>query len=76
MIGETAWLSLPVVLEVNGVVGLSMKSIDMYIGHDSRVGVCFAKRSRIQRIGHWLLLTIRSGFIFARSPLDGGSVTI
>ena len=48
MIDETSWLSLPVVLEVNGVVGLSMKSIDMYIGLDSSVGVCFAKRSRIQ----------------------------
>ena len=44
MIGEEAkkTKSEPVVLELNGVV--SMKSIDMYIHHDSSVGVCFAKR--------------------------------
>ena len=49
MIGETAWLRkttcLPVVLEANRAVGLNTKSIDMYIGHDSSVGVCFMKRS-------------------------------
>ena len=49
MIGETAWLRkktcLPVVLEVNRAVRLNTKSIDMYIGHDSSVGVCFMKRS-------------------------------
>ena len=33
------YLGLPVVCEVNGVV--SMKPIDMYILHDSSVGVCF-----------------------------------
>ena len=32
----------PVFLEVCVVVGLSTKSIDMYILHDSSVGVCFS----------------------------------
>ena len=40
-------MNLPVVLEVNGVVGLSTISIDTYIRHDSNAGVCFAKGSRI-----------------------------
>ena len=29
---------------------ISIKSIDVHIGHDSSVGVCLAKRSRIYRI--------------------------
>ena len=29
---------------------ISIKSIDRHIGHESSVGVCFAKRSRIYRI--------------------------
>ena len=45
MIGETGWLrqtnkqttNLPVVLEVYGIEGLTNKSIDMYIDHDSSV---------------------------------------
>ena len=31
-------------------VMISIKSIDRHIGHESSVGVCFAKRSRIYRI--------------------------
>ena len=35
---------------------ISIKSIDVHTGHDSTVGGCFAKRSRIYRIGKtpWL----------------------
>ena len=29
---------------------ISIKSIDVHIGHEGSVGVCFAKRSRIYRI--------------------------
>ena len=29
---------------------ISIKSIDVHIGHDSSVGVCLAKRSQIYRI--------------------------
>ena len=73
MIGEMGWLrktkttNPPVVLEVNGVV--SMKQIDMYIDHESSVGGCFSKRSRIA-------LARRHVVIFPRSPRDGGLVTI
>ena len=31
---------------------ISIKSIDEHIGHESSVGVCFAHRLRIYRIGH------------------------
>ena len=49
MIGETGWLrknkstNLPIVFEVNGVEGLTKKSIDMHIGHDRSVGGLFLK---------------------------------
>ena len=33
-------------------VMISIKSIDVHIGHESSVGVCCAKRSRIYRIGN------------------------
>ena len=38
---------------------ISIKSIDVHIGHDSSVGVCFAKRSGIHRIGnrHFAILS-------------------
>ena len=35
---------------VSSGVMISIKSIDVHIGHESSVGVCFAKRSRIYRI--------------------------
>ena len=37
-------------------VMISINSIDRHIGHESSVGVCFAKRSRMNRIGNtpWL----------------------
>ena len=50
MIGVTGWLRKtkkqrkPAVFEVNGVEGLTMESIVMYIGHDRSVGVCFSNR--------------------------------
>ena len=49
---------------VSSGVMISIKSIDVHIGHESSVGVCFAKRSRIYRIGSamvsvmFVLLTI------------------
>ena len=47
MIGETAWVrtkttNIPVVLKVYGIEGLTKESIDMDIGHERSVGVCFA----------------------------------
>ena len=48
MKNKTKTTNPSVVLEVYVVVGLSMKRINMYIDHDSSVGVCFSsKRSRI-----------------------------
>ena len=41
---------------VSSGVMISIKSIDVHIGHESSVGVCFAKRSRIYRIGKTPLL--------------------
>ena len=35
---------------VSSGVMISIKSMDMHIGHESSVGVCIAKRSRIYRI--------------------------
>ena len=35
---------------VSSGVMISIKSIDVHIGHEGSVGVCFAKRSRIYRI--------------------------
>ena len=40
-----------VLVFVSSGVMISIKSIDLHIGHESSVGVCFAKRSRIYRIG-------------------------
>ena len=42
---KTLFQPTTVVLKVTGVV--SMKSIEMYIHHDSSLGGCFAKRSLI-----------------------------
>ena len=44
------YLGLPVVCEVNGVV--TMKPIDMYILHDSSVGVCFVNKVQVYIIGN------------------------
>ena len=44
------YLGLPVICEVNGIV--TMKPIDMYILHDSSVGVCFVNKVRVYRIGN------------------------
>ena len=49
---------------------ISIKSIDRHIGHESSVGVCFAKRLRIYCIGKGAMVTD----MFARSRVDGGSV--
>ena len=57
-------MNLPVVLEVNGVV--NMKSIDMYIGHDRSVGVCLAKRSRIESNRPLLFTKLRFARLSAR----------
>ena len=40
-------------------VMISIKYIDMHIGHESSVGVCFAKRLQIYRIGKtpWLAVS-------------------
>ena len=54
------------------VVMKSIKLINMHIGHESSVRVCFAKRSRIYRI----VCGFSQSFIFVRYPLDGGSVAI
>ena len=40
---KTKTTNPPVVFEVYGVEGLNMKRIDMYIDHDSSVGVCFCE---------------------------------
>ena len=50
-------------------VMISIKSIDVHIGHESSVGVCFAKRSRIYRIGNH-----HFDIFFPRFPRGGGSV--
>ena len=47
-------------------VMISIKSIDVHIGHERSVGVCFAKRSRIYRIGN------RHFDIFSPRFLRGG----
>ena len=48
---------------------ISIKSIDVHIGHDSSVGVCFAKRSQIYRIGNR-----HFDIFFPRFPRVGGPV--
>ena len=59
MIGEKALkikpTNPPIFLEVCGVVGLSAKSIDMYILNDSSVGVCFAKEMMARLASHAML---------------------
>ena len=39
-----------VLASVSSGVMLTLNSIDVHIGHEGSVGVCFAKRSRIYRI--------------------------
>ena len=39
-----------VLASVSSGVMISINSIDVHIGHEGSVGVCFAKRSRIYRI--------------------------
>ena len=54
-------------------VMMSIKSIDVHIGHESSVGVCSSKITRIA------LHRIASGYrcvVFASSTLGGGSVAI
>ena len=56
------------VFGLSGVM-ISIKSIDVHIGHDSSVGVCFAKRSRIYQIGN-----CHFDIFFSRLLRGGGSV--
>ena len=48
---------------------ISIKSIDVHIGHESSVGVCFAKRSRIYQISNH-----HFDIFIPRFPRGGGSV--
>ena len=67
---------------LSGVM-ISIKSIDVHIGHESSVGVCFAKRSRIYRIGNqsWPKLRLKAkvaagNFVSPRSHRAGVSACI
>ena len=53
---------------LSGVI-ISIKSMDVYFGHESSVGVCFAKRSRIYRIGNH-----HFDIFFPLFPQGGGSI--
>ena len=54
-----------VLVFVSSGVIISIKSIDLHIGHESSVGVCFAKRSRIYRIGNtpWWVAMVSVMFV-------------
>ena len=65
-----------VVHMVSGVI--SMKSIDMYIHHDSSLVVCFSKRSRIYSVNvvRVKVKVVTVPVVFPHSPRGGGSVAI
>ena len=51
---------------------ISIKSIDVHIGHESSVEVCFAKRSRIYRIESAAMVSV----MFVRLTIGGAPVRL
>ena len=49
---------------------ISIKSIDVHIGHEGSVGVCFAKRSRIYPIESAAMVSV----MFVLLTIGGASV--
>ena len=58
------YLGLPIVCEVNSV--LTMKPIDMYILHDSNVGVCFVNKVQVYHIGNRHFASLFPPFMLIR----------